>query len=167
MRASQMSSTFKRSLDDLYATQVLGERAPYHRQGREYDYEQEVKDMVSRLQEEHLFTPTPGRFHPGFQGFVKENHIKNAACLKGSLLVYANKLEWGRESALLEDASDWLEDIGFNEEDVITSSDDATSSDGDFTQSDSDSESDVDSDVDSVDDAEYDKCSSDDEDDAS
>ena len=106
-------------------------------------------------------------FHPGFQGFVKENHIKNAAFLKGSLLVYANKLGWGRESALLEDASDWLEDIGFNEEDVIASSDDATSSDGDFTQSDSDSESDVDSDVDSVDDAEHDKCSSDDEDDAS
>ena len=97
MRASQMSSTFKSSLDDLYATQVLGERAPYHRQGRQYDYEQEVKDMVSRLQEEHLFTATPGRFHPGFQGFVKENHIKNAARLKGSLLVYANKLGWGRE----------------------------------------------------------------------
>ena len=96
--------------------------------------------MVSRLQKEHLFTPTPGRFHPGpvfclllgvssdyaqpitvqvtevtcpvigraqpeltpskrqktgpgFQGFVKENHMKNAARLKGSLLVYANKLE--------------------------------------------------------------------------
>ena len=93
------------------------------------------------------------------QGFVNKIHIKNAARLKGSLLVYANKLEWGRESALLEDASDWIEDIGLNE-DVIASSDDSTSFDGDFTQS--DSESDVDSDVDSVDDAEHNRCSSDD-----
>ena len=40
---------------------------------------------------------------------------RTLASMKGSLLVYANKLGWGRESALLEDASDWLEDIGFNE----------------------------------------------------
>ena len=110
MRSSQVSSTFKYSLDRLYHVYDLDDRAPYHRQGRRYDYGIEIRAMVDSLQREKLFAITPHRHHPGFQGFVNENHIANPERLLGTLLVLSNKLEWGRENVLCEGHDDIVED---------------------------------------------------------
>ena len=102
-RASQMSSTFKTALESLYHVSVMDEKAPYQRQGRRYQCEKEVREMVEALSGETLFQPTPGRYHPGFEHFSNEAHLRNPSRLRGTMVVYSHKLRWGREQHLLED----------------------------------------------------------------
>ena len=111
-RASQMSSTFAHKLESLYQSCVLDDRAPYRRQGRKHDYSTEVAEMIETLQDKALFGVVPNRVgHPGFAGFKHQGFIRNPSLLKGSLIVYANRLEWQKERLLIAQPAGWAEDL--------------------------------------------------------
>ena len=68
--------------------------------------------MIETLQDKALFGVVPNRVgHPGFAGFKHQGLIHNPSLLKGSLIVYANRLEWQKERLLIAQPAGWAEDL--------------------------------------------------------
>ena len=59
--------------------------------------------MVEAISGERLFQSAPGCYHPGFENFSNEAHLRNPSRLRGTMVVHSYKLRWGRERHLLED----------------------------------------------------------------